>query len=191
MAVKMSQRETIKISLQSIGANRLRTFLTALIIAIGITALIGILTSIDAMQNSLTESFSAMGSNSFNIRNRGMNIRIGGRGTKPKNYPNITYQNAVEFRDNFNFPALVSVEVNVTGGATLKYGSEKTNPNISVGGSDDNYLLASGNTLSEGRNFSERELELGSNVAFIGAKIKESLFGNNEDPINKVITLGG
>src|SRR5690606_32644659 len=61
----------------------------------------------------------------------------------------------------------------------------------SVGGSDDNYLLASGNTLSEGRNFSERELELGSNVAFIGAKIKESLFGNNEDPINKVITLGG
>src|SRR5690606_16977828 len=99
MAVRMSRRETIKISLQSINGNRLRTFLTALIIAIGITALVGILTSIDAMEKSLTESFSAMGSNSFTIRNRGMNIRIGGQGTQPKNYPAITYQDATAFRE--------------------------------------------------------------------------------------------
>jgi len=191
MAVKMSQRETIKISLQSINANRLRTFLTALIIAIGITALVGILTSIDAMEKSLTESFSAMGSNSFTIRNRGMNIRIGGQGTKPKNYPNITYQDAVAFRDQFKFPAIVSVDVRVTGGATVKYSSEKTNPNISVQGSGINFLETGGYKLSQGRNFTQRELDLGSNVVIVGSKIKESLFKNNEDPINKIITIGG
>jgi len=191
MAIRMSPRENVKLALQAISSNRLRTFLTALIIAIGITALVGILTSIDAMQHSLTESFSAMGSNSFNIRNRGMNIRIGGKGTRPKNYPKITYQEATEFRDNFDFPSMVSIDVNVTWGATLKYKSEKTNPNISVTGSDDYYLQASGYTLAEGRNFSTRELELGSNVAIIGSNIKESLFVNNENPINKIITLGG
>jgi putative ABC transport system permease protein len=191
MAVKMSQRETVKISLQSIGANRLRTFLTALIIAIGITALIGILTSIDAMEKSLTESFSAMGSNSFNIRNRGLDIRIGGQGQRPKVYPNITYNDAVAFREEFDFPALVSINVRVTGGATVKFESEKTNPNISVQGSDQNFLETGGYKLGQGRNFTDRELELGSSVVIIGSKIKSSLFKDNEDPLNKVITIGG
>ena len=191
MAVEMSSRENFKVALQSIGSNRLRTFLTALIIAIGITALVGILTSIDAMQSSLTESFSAMGSNSFSIRNRGLNIRIGNQGTQPKNYPNITYQDASLFKKELTFPALVSISVGVTFGATVKYMSEKTNPNIGISGSDENYLQASGLTLSAGRNFSERELELGSNVALIGSAISESLFKNNQDPVNQIVTVGG
>src|SRR5690554_3685883 len=130
MAVEMSFRENFKVALQSIGSNRLRTFLTALIIAIGITALVGILTSIDAMQGSLTESFSAMGSNSFSIRNRGMNIRIGGQGVRPKTYPKITYKDAVGFKREFQFRAIVSVTVGVTNGATAEFKSETTNPNI-------------------------------------------------------------
>lgn len=191
MAVEMSPNENFKVALQSISSNRLRTFLTALIIAIGITALVGILTSIDAMQSSLTESFSAMGSNSFSIRNRGMNIRIGGQGTQPKNYPKITYQDATAFKREFQFPAVVSITVGVTNGATVKFLSEKTNPNIGISGSDENYLQTSGLNLAAGRNFSERELELGSNVALIGSAIQESLFKNNENPINQVITVGG
>ena len=190
MAVKMSLRETVKISLQSISSNRLRTFLTALIIAIGITALVGILTSIDAMEKSMTESFSAMGSSAFNIQNRGLNIRIGGQGERPKNYPNITYEDAVGFRDKFSFPSTVSVKVFVTGGSTVKYNSEKTNPNISVQGGDVNFLQTGGYKLALGRNFTPRELELGSNVVIIGTKIKSSLFKQNEDPLNKVITVG-
>src|SRR3546814_18158820 len=130
MAVKMSQRETNKISLQSSNANRLRTFLTALIIAIGITALVGILTSIDAIQTSLTESFSALGSNSFTIRNRGLNIRIGGQCTQPKDYPSITYLDAVACNDRFDFSAVVSVNVRVSGGATVTFECNKTNTTI-------------------------------------------------------------
>lgn len=191
MAVKMSFSENFKVALQSISANRLRTFLTALIIAIGITALVGILTSIDAMQSSLTESFSAMGSNSFSIRNRGVNIRIGNEGTRPKVYPSISYQDATSFKSKFNFPALVSLNIGVTGGATVKYQSEKTNPNIGISGSDENYLQASGLVLEKGRNFSDRELEFGSNVALVGATIIETLFKDNEDPLNKIITVGG
>lgn len=191
MAIGMSSTENFKLAIQSIRSNRLRTFLTALIISIGITALVGILTSIDGIQNSLTESFSAMGANSFSIRNRGLNIRIGGRGTQPKNYPKITYQEAVAFKQNLDFPATVSLMVGVSNGVTVEYMSEKTNPNAGLSGSDENYLQTSGLNLASGRNFSDRELEFGSNVALIGSGIEETLFKSTNEAINKTITVGG
>lgn len=190
MSVKMSYRENVKLSLQSISSNKLRTFLTALIIAIGITALVGILTSIDAIKHSVSDTFSAMGSNSFNIRNRGINVQIGGSGTRPKVFPKITYYQAKEFKDKFDFPAFVSVSANATSGAVAKYKSEQTNPNVNVLGSDENYLETAGYKLSSGRNFSLREIEYGSNVVIIGEEIKNRLFKDGEDPLNQFITIG-
>lgn len=190
MSVKMSYRENVKLSLQSISSNKLRTFLTALIIAIGITALVGILTSIDAIKSSVSDSFSAMGSNSFNIRNRGINVQIGGSGTRPKVYPSITYYQAKRFKDTYDFPSLVSLSAYASSGAVVKYKSEQTNPNINILGTDENYLETGGHKLSQGRNFSLREVEFGSNVAIIGGEIKNRLFKNGEDPLNEFITIG-
>jgi putative ABC transport system permease protein len=62
--------ENIREALRSIKGNMLRTVLTALIIAIGITSLVGILTAIDGIQSSVDNSFSGLGANSFDIRNR-------------------------------------------------------------------------------------------------------------------------
>jgi putative ABC transport system permease protein len=190
MSVKMSYRENVKLSLQAISSNKLRTFLTALIIAIGITALVGILTSIDAIKSSVTDSFSAMGSNSFNIRNRGINIQIGGSGTRPKRYQNITYHQAKRFKDDYTFPATVSLSTYASFGAIAKYQSEQTNPNINLLGGDENYLVTAGYKLSSGRNFSLREIEYGSAVVIIGEEIVTRLFKKNEDPIDKFIMIG-
>lgn len=190
MPIKMSYSENVKLSLESIRSNKLRTFLTALIIAIGITALVGILTSIDAIKSSVTDSFSAMGSNSFNIRNRGINVQIGGSGTRPKVYPSISYYQARDFKDKFDFPSLVSVSAFASSGAIAKYKSEQTNPNINVLGADENYLETAGYKLSMGRNFSQREVEYGSSVVIIGVEVKERLFKDGEDPINQYITIG-
>lgn len=190
MSVKMSYRENVKLSLQSISSNKLRTFLTALIIAIGITALVGILTSIDAIKSSVTDSFSAMGSNSFNIRNRGMNIQIGGSGTRPKSYTRITYHQAKEFKDKYEFPSLVSLSAFATTGAVAKYKSEQSNPNINVLGSDENYLETAGYKLSSGRNFSTREVEFGSSVVIIGGEVVKRLFKEGDDPVGEFITIG-
>ncbi|SEM25465.1 putative ABC transport system permease protein [bacterium A37T11] len=190
MPVKMSYRENVKLSLQSISSNKLRTALTALIIAIGITALVGILTSIDAIRNSLTDSFSAMGSNSFTIRNRGLNIKIGGSGTRPKRFKSITYREAVLFKERFDYPAIVSVNTYASYEGTAKYKSKKTNPNINILGGDENYLQTAGYKLAAGRNFSKREQALGSAVVIIGTEIKKRLFKDHEDPINQVISIG-
>jgi len=190
MSVKMPFRENIKLSLESIASNKLRTFLTALIIAIGITALVGILTSIDAIRNSLTDSFSAMGANAFNIRNRGINVQIGGSGTRPKVFRKITFREAQEFKQRFAIPAVISISAYASNGAVVKYGSEHSNPNISVLGADEGYLTTGGYKLASGRNFTQRELETGANVVIIGDEIKTTLFKKGQNPLNKLITIG-
>lgn len=185
----MSYAENVKVAMQSVKGNKLRTFLTAIIIAIGITALVGILTSIEAIEGSLNDTFSSMGANSFTIRNRGIGIRIGGGGQRPKRYKAIDYRQAVEFKDNFTFPSMVSVNVFASFGGTVKFGNEKTNPNISVLGADENYLASAGYKLASGRNFSQSELEYGTSVVIVGDEIKTRLFPSS-DPINKIIHIG-
>ncbi|WP_036678313.1 ABC transporter permease [Daejeonella oryzae] len=189
MATTMGYSENLKVALQSVKSNKLRTFLTAIIIAIGLTALVGILTSIDAIEGSLNNTFSSMGANSFTIRNRGIGIRIGGGGERPKRFTPITYEEALNFKSSFNFPAMVSVNTFASFAATAKVGNQKTNPNISVLGADENYLLTGGYKLALGRNFSQAELEFGSGVVIIGNEVKTRLF-KDSDPINKIITVG-
>ncbi|PWS30770.1 ABC transporter permease [Pedobacter paludis] len=185
----MNYRENIRLALESIKGNRLRTMLTALIIAIGLMALVGILTTLDAVKKSMTEAFSSMGANSFTIRNRGTGIRIGGQGKRPKPFKAIRYEDAVRFKDSLNTPATVAVSVFASGGSTVKFGSLKTNPNINVQGIDENGLASQGLNLSEGRNFSVSEIQLGSNVCIVGGEVVDKLF-KGSDPMDKLINVG-
>src|SRR5687768_1855943 len=101
--------ENIKVAMQSIRSQLLRTILTALIIGIGIMALVGILTAIDAIQGSISDNFQSMGANSFTIQNRGMQIRVGRGGKRPKKFKPIEYYQAMRFVEEYNFPGTVSV----------------------------------------------------------------------------------
>ncbi|MFI5452091.1 ABC transporter permease [Pedobacter sp. UC225_61] len=185
----MTYTENVRLALQSIKSNRLRTMLTALIIALGLMALVGILTTIDAIKKSMTDAFSSMGANSFNIRNRGTGIRIGGSGKRPKPFKSIRYEDAIKFKERLNTPATVSVSVFASGGSTVKYEQEKTNPNTSVQGIDENGLASQGLELALGRNFNSAEALSGNNVCIIGSEIASTLF-KKESPIDKIITAG-
>jgi putative ABC transport system permease protein len=187
MSVQMNYKENIAVALQSIGGNRLRTSLTSLIIAIGIMALVGILTAIEGIKQYTNDAFSSMGANSFTIRNRGGGIRFGGG--RGKVYPAIRYEDAVRFKKVFTVPAIISINTYASYAGTAKYLDKKTNPNISVLGADENYLQTGGYKLAAGRNFSPAELEHGANVVIVGDEIKSKLF-KNEDPINKMMTIG-
>jgi putative ABC transport system permease protein len=188
MPVKTSLKENISIALQSIAGNRLRTSLTALIIAIGIMALVGILTAIGGIEQFTNDAFADLGANSFTLQNRGNRLNFGNGGHR-KMYPSITYLQADHFKKAFNLPVIMAVNLEVTGTAVAKYNSFKTNPNIQVTGSDENYLATGGRKLGFGRNFSASELEHGESVVMIGNEIKKKLF-KNEDPINKNIFIG-
>jgi len=188
MPVKTTLKENISIALQSIGGNKLRTSLTSLIIAIGIMALVGILTAIEGVKTSVNNAFAGLGANSFTIQNRGSGLNFGNGGHR-KEYPPINYEQADRFKKKFALPVIVAVNLRVSGTAIAKYGNQKTNPNISVTGSNENYLATGGYKLAFGRNFSSAELERGENVVMIGNEIKKRLF-KNEDPINKSIFIG-
>ena len=185
----MTNSENVRLAIQSIKSNRLRTMLTALIIAIGLSALVGILTTLDAVEKSMTEAFSSMGANSFTIRNRGSGIRVGNPGQRPKPFKSIRYEEALEFKDRLNTAATVAVSVRASGGSTVKYGTEKTNPNISIQGVDENGLVSQGLELALGRNFSTTEVAQGNNVCIIGSEISKSLFKDGS-AIDKVIHVG-
>lgn len=182
-------RENIREAIRSIRAQLLRTILTVLIIAVGITALVGILTSIDAMKASISDSFTSMGANTFSIQNHGSFIHVGKGGKKAKFYKNIKYRQAMEFKERFNFPAAVCITTRASALATLKYKSKKTNPNIFIFGSDENYLVTNGYEIEEGRNFSTQDVEMGTKTVLIGKDIKDQLFPNSS-PIGKVISIG-
>lgn len=182
-------RENIKESFKSVKSQKLRTILTVLIIAVGIMALVGILTSIDAMKESISSNFSSMGANSFTIRNSGLNIRVGKRGKKRKVFARISYDEAVRFKEEYNYPASVSISTRATALATLKHESEKTNPNIFVFGIDENYLSNSGYAIGRGRNFTDNDIRYGSHTVIIGIEIANQLFPN-ENPLDKLISIG-
>jgi putative ABC transport system permease protein len=182
--------ENIRISFESIRSHLVRTILTVLIIAFGIMALVGILTSIDAIEYFLTENFTMMGTNTFTIKNRSMRIQMGNKVHRARYYEAISYDEAISFKENYTFPASTSVHTFATHTATLKYQSEKTNPNIRVVGTDENYLITSGNALSEGRNFTPNEVYYGSHVTIIGSELRNDLFKNNVDPIGRIISIG-
>lgn len=183
--------ENLKIALQSIRSNLLRTILTVLIIAVGITALVGILTAIDSIKNSITKEFTFMGANTFTLNSRGMRIQMGNQRYRTRNYSYISYYQAKEFKEKYNFPASVSISTMATGIATVKFESQKTNPNISVQGVDENYLFTSGNEIKLGRNFTEEEIISGRNVVIIGDGVLKKIFKGGENPLQKVISIGG
>lgn len=183
--------ENLRIALHSIKSNLLRTVLTVLIIAVGITALVGILTAIDSIKSSITEEFTFMGANTFTITSRGMRVQVGNTRYRTKNHAHISYYEAKDFKEQFDFPATTAISVYATGTATLKYQSKKTNPNITVRGIDDSYLYTSGYEIATGRAFSQNDIESGRNVTLLGSELVKKLFENEENPLEKIISIGG
>ena len=73
----MQIADTLSLAFRTVKSNKLRTGITVAIIAFGIMALIGIITAIEAMNQSLTQSFSTMGANAFSIRFKESQIHDG------------------------------------------------------------------------------------------------------------------
>ncbi|MGB3616974.1 MAG: ABC transporter permease [Catalinimonas sp.] len=186
----MNYAENIREGVRSVKGNLLRSVLTALIIAIGITALVGILTSIDGIRGSVNQNLGSLGANTFEIDEKiAGNRRFGGR--RERQAPPIEYGEAQRFRDLFAERGTVSMEADVAFAAELKRGDKKTNPNSRITGSDEHYLAVNGAGLEAGRNFTPQELQYGAKVALLGGELVETLFDDNESPLGKDLMLLG
>lgn len=184
-------KENIKVATDSIKGNKLRAFLTMLIIFFGITALVGISSAIDAMKSSINSNFTSMGANSFTIRNRSTAVRIGKNGKRAKKYQAINYKEAMRFKNEFSLPVTTAVSTMATFSARVKFQEEKTNPNIQVFGGDENYLITSGYEIEKGRNFSPQEVLSGTHQVIIGKDVEFALFKGKQKALDKFITISG
>lgn len=182
-------RENIRIALSSIRNQSLRTVLTVLIIAIGITALVGILSAVAALENTISQDFASMGANTFNLQRYEFRERISNEDRKVN--PTISYREVTEFKEHFQCPFTeTAISFTGTGSAEIKYQNEKTDPDISVLGVNEYYLENSGLEVEEGREFNIFDINNNNNVAVIGADYKDGIF-NGMDPVNKTISIRG
>jgi len=186
-------RENVKIALGSIRTQLLRTILTIVIITIGITALVGILTVVAAFENNLNSTFASMGSNTFNInqyktqlrRNRGIN-KI------EKINPIITYPEAKAFKEKYSYPlAQTSLSFIATSSAEVKFENQKTDPEISVLGIDEYFLTNSGLEVTQGRNFNPFDISNNVYSCIVGSDFVSKGLLKDVNPIGKIISIRG
>ena len=183
-------RENIRIALDSIKSQILRTILTVVIIGIGIWALVGILSAVKALENTISSNFASMGSNTFNIQRYDFTVQRHG-GEREKINPIISYQNIREFEDAYQYPMTqTSVSFRGTGVAEVKYESEKTDPEVQVYGVNEYYLDNTGTKIERGRNFNVFDTQNNNKVCLLGSDFEKGIF-KGDDPINKTISIRG
>jgi putative ABC transport system permease protein len=191
--MKSLVRENIKIALGSIKTQLLRTILTVMIIAIGITALVSILTVVSALENTISSDFSSMGSNTFRVNQYEMQVRMGGRrgSEREKINPIISYPEAADFKNNYQYPFTnTSLSFTATANAEVKFDSKKTDPEVSVLGVDQQFMFNSGLNIYKGRDFTSFDIENNINVCVVGADFEKGLF-KDLNPLNQIISIRG
>jgi putative ABC transport system permease protein len=185
-------RENVRIAMGSIRAQLLRTILTVVIIAIGITALVGILTVVTAIEYNLNSSFASMGSNTFNINQYESTGRRRGDEEIEKINPIISYPEARAFKEKFNTPfTQTSLSFIATSTAEVKFENKKTDPEISVLGIDEFYLTNSGLEVSQGRNFNSFDISNNVYSCIVGSDFVNKGLLKDINPIDKIISVRG
>jgi len=182
-------RENIRIALNSIRTQLLRTILTILIMAIGVFALVMILSAVKSLENTIAGDFASMGANTFTLQRYDFEIQRSGE--REKINPVLNYRDIKQFEENYNFP-LTKTAISFTGTASaeIKYENLKTDPEVQVLGINENYLNNSGLEIEQGRDLNSFDISNNNNVCIIGSDIVKSLF-KNEDPIDKFISVRG
>ncbi|MFZ4106575.1 ABC transporter permease [Flavobacterium sp.] len=185
-------KENIKIALGSIKAQLLRTILTIIIIAIGITALVGILTVVSAIDYTLNSKFASMGSNTFSINQYEFKTRNQGGGEIEKVNPIISYPEAKAYKEKYDYPfTRTSLSFTATGTAEVKFENEKTDPEIAVLGVDEYFTANNGFEVVQGRNFNGFDISNNTYSCIVGSDFASKGLLKNVNPIDKTISIRG
>ncbi|AOC95614.1 MULTISPECIES: ABC transporter permease [Flavobacterium] len=184
-------KENIRIAFGSIKTQILRTVLTVLIIAIGITALVGILTVVSALENTISTNFASMGANTFNINQYENTVRNRGGNEREVINPIISYPEAVAFKNKYKYPFTeTSLSFTATSKAEVKYLDTKTDPEITVVGVDEHFIANSGLETTLGRSFNQFDIDNNTYSCIVGSDFEKGLL-KDVNPIDKIISIRG
>jgi putative ABC transport system permease protein len=185
--------EILKMAVSSLGANKLRSSLTMLGITIGVFSVIGVMTAVSALRQSVETGISFLGSNIIQIAKYPV-----GPVTDDNSRRRIRARTDIKLADTQRFIRLMEGVSDVICLKTFQndnpvqatYLNRQTTPNITFGGSNEYFLDANQYAIDTGRNFTAEDVELARPIAIIGKSILEKLFPN-ESPFGKRIKAAG
>src|SRR5471032_3357614 len=169
--------EILRLAFSSLAANKLRSSLTILGIAVGVFSVIGVMTLINGMRTSVETGLNVLGANSFQVSKWGVNIGFsGGDFARPRNRRDITYTVASRFKEQMGDTVHINLRIG-RGGQTVINRDRRTNPNVQLAGTDENFVTAFNYDIATGRNLSTDDVEYGRPVCVLGADVVDKLFG--------------
>lgn len=168
--------ESVRMSLDNIRSNKMRSFLTVLGIIIGVMAVIALMTIVNAVTNTITEQFTAMGTGKLTVQATGTALKRG-----------LTESDLNELRALENV-ADVDPKASLT--ATVSSGDAFIE-NMSIDGYSDVYFRKQGDSfISRGRALNILDMDSVNRVCVIDSKASSKLFSGS-DPLGEHISIGG
>lgn len=186
---RLRKDDLLKLALSSLGANKLRTGLTILGVSIGVFSVVGVMTALSAINQSIEGGLSFLGANVFQIQ-REPAIQFGGGRAEWWKRPRIQPRQAQEFKELMEEQGIPVTLLAYDGGERAKYKDKKTSPRITVVGTNEHYLNSNKYELNYGRNLNNSDLEFNRPVMVIGQELEEELFPA-EHPIGKSVMIRG
>jgi putative ABC transport system permease protein len=188
----ISIRETLFQAASSLAANKLRSALTALGVAVGVFSIIAVMTALDAVERSVASGLSSLGANTFQIQKYPATVFGGGHQRDlTSNRKDITWQEALLFRKFMGSRASGIGFVITHQASQARFASRSTNPDVVLTGGDEYFAKASGFDLAAGRNLNGNDILYASDIAVLGSEVAASLFGPGENPLNRKLKVDG
>jgi len=185
--------EILRMALGSLGVNKLRSSLTMLGITIGVFSVIGVMTAVAALRQSIETGISFLGSNIIQIAKRPVGLSDEGPNRRRFDLRrDITLPQAMRFKELMEgWSDVICLKTfNNDELAQATYQNRKTSPNITFGGTNEHFLTSNQYAIELGRNFTAEDVDLIRPVALIGQGISSKLFPS-ESPLGKVIKVAG
>ena len=165
----------MKMAWKALGANKLRSTLTASGITIGIFSIISVMTAISGLESSMQTGLSILGSNIFQFSKYPIGIKIEGD-ERYRNRRNIDYGTYLKFARMMGDKAQMVCPKVWDDSTQGVFENRKTNPNIQLCGTNQGFLSVNTFLLEDGRNLSREDIEFTRNVCVVGQQIKKRLF---------------
>jgi putative ABC transport system permease protein len=185
----MQFSEVLKIALAAIKANKLRSALTLLGIVVGVFSIIGVMTAVRVLQNSIESGLSNLGTHTFQIQKTPV-MASRTEWLKARQRKDITYDQGVRLQERMTLAMFVALE-DWQPAQTIQYASLKTNPNVSVAGEEPDGILTNNWTIREGRSLDAADLEYSRRVVILGDEVVKKLFPmGHADAVGKEVRIG-
>ncbi|MBU3852834.1 MAG: ABC transporter permease [Candidatus Paraprevotella stercoravium] len=177
----MNTINLFKIALKAIAANKLRSFLTALGIIIGVASVIAMLAIGQGSKRSIRQQISEMGSNMIMIH-PGADMR-GGVRQDPSEMQTLKISDFEALRDEARFITAISPSVNSSG----QFVSGNNNTPSTVYGINQDYLEIRQLEVEDGEMFTDQDIKTAAKVCLLGKTVVDNLFPDGSDPIGRVV----